>query len=103
MAVMCLCFLFLLLAGNGFSQCFTDTDCTGSLVPAANQKECCAGTNEGFSYNDGGTCNLCTGMSGIAIDSVFNADIFFVQFTDLLKLRMMWMRMIDWTLTSDSM
>ena len=71
---MCRYFLFLLLAEEGFSQCFTNTDCTGDFVPAANQKECCAGTDEGLSYNGGGTCNLCIGMSGIAIDYVFDED-----------------------------
>ena len=34
MAVVCLSFLFLLLAGEGFSQCFTGIGCNGSLVPA---------------------------------------------------------------------
>ena len=62
MAVVCLCFLFLLLAGEGFSQCYSDTACSGNLVPAANQRECCAGTNEGLSHSAGGTCNLCIGM-----------------------------------------
>ena len=62
MAVVCLSFLFLLLAGEGFSQCYSDTACSGSLVPAANQRECCAGTNEGLAYSSGGTCNLCIGM-----------------------------------------
>ena len=62
MAVVCLSFLFLLLAGEGFSQCYNDTACSGSLVPADNQRECCAGTDEGLAYNAGGTCNLCIGM-----------------------------------------
>ena len=66
MAVVCLSFLFLLLAGEGFSQCYSDTACTGSLVPAANQRECCAGTDEGLSYNGDGTCSVCIGMSEVA-------------------------------------
>ena len=77
MAVVCLSFLFLLLAGEGFSQCYSDTACSGSLVPADNQRECCAGTDEGLAYNAVGTCNLCIGLSGVVIDSLFNADIFF--------------------------
>ena len=94
----------LLLTGGVSSQCFTNTDCSGDFVPADNQRECCAGTDEGLSYNVGGTCILCIGMSVVAIDSVFDEDIIlFVQFMGLLKLCMMWMRMIDWTLTSDSM
>ena len=92
-------FLFLLLAGEGFSQCYNDTACSGSLVPADNQRECCAGTDEGLSYSAGGTCNLCIGMLYIAVAS----NRIFVQFMGLLKLSMMWMRMLDWTLTSDSM
>ena len=87
------------LAGEGFSQCYNDTACSGSLVPADNQRECCAGTDEGLSYSAGGTCNLCIGMLYIAVAS----NRIFVQFMGLLKLSMMWMRMIDWTLTSDSM
>ena len=71
---MCLYFLFLLLAGEGFSQCYNDTACSGSLVSAANPRECCAGTDEGLSYNGDGTCKLCIGMSGIAIDYVFDKD-----------------------------
>ena len=67
MAVMCLSFSFLLLAGEGFSQCYSDTACSGSLVPAANQRECCAGTDEGLAYSSGGTCNLCIGMLHIAV------------------------------------
>ena len=63
MAVVSLSFLFLLLAGEGFSQCYSDTACSGSLVPADNQRDCCAGTDEGLSYSNGGTCNLCIGMS----------------------------------------
>ena len=66
-SVVSLSFLFLLqLAGEGFSQCYNDTACTGSLVPAANQRECCAGTDEGLSYSAGGTCSVCIGMSEVA-------------------------------------
>ena len=67
MAVVCLSFLFLLLAGEGFSQCYNDTACSGSLVPADNQRECCAGTDEGLSYSAGGTCYLCIGMSVVPV------------------------------------
>ena len=66
MAVVSLCFLFLLLAGEGFSQCYSDTACLGSLVPAANQRECCAGTDKGLSYSSGGTCSVCIGMFEVA-------------------------------------
>ena len=73
MAVVSLSFLFLLLlAGEGFSQCYSDTVCSGSLVPAANQRECCAGTDEGLSYSSGGTCSLCIGMSVVPVTFGFD-------------------------------
>ena len=50
-----------MLTGEGFSQCFTGTDCTDDQVPAANKRECCIGTNDGLSYNDRGTCTECIG------------------------------------------
>ena len=52
----------LLLTGQVVSQCFTGTDCTGDQVPASSQRECCLRTNDGLSYNDGGTCTVCIGM-----------------------------------------
>ena len=54
-AVLYLLLPILLLTGRVFLQCFTSIGCTGSLVPAANLRECYAGTD---SYNDGGTCSL---------------------------------------------
>ena len=72
MDVVCLSILFLLLAGEGFSQCFTSIGCTGSLVPADNQRECCAGTDEGLSYSNGGTCTMCIGMSLVPVAFVFD-------------------------------
>ena len=102
MAVVFFFFLFLLLAGEGFPQCYSDTACSGSLVPAANQRECCAGTDEGLAYSSGGTCNLCIGML-YNIHLAVASNRIFVQFMGLLKLCMIWMRILDWTLTSDSM
>ena len=61
-AVVCLSFLFLLLAGEGFFQCYSDTACSGNLVPAANQRECCIETDEGLAFSAGGTCNMCIGI-----------------------------------------
>ena len=76
---------------------------TGGATPGHtyNERECCAGTDEGLAYSAGGTCNLCIGM--LYIDLTVASNRIFVQFMGLLKLCMMWMRMIDWTLTSDSM
>ena len=53
--------LVLLLTGEGFSQCFNSTGCTGSLVRVSSERECCVGTNDGLSYNDGLNCTNCTG------------------------------------------
>ena len=76
MAVVCLSFLFLLLAGEGLSQCYNDTACSGSLVPADNQRECCAVTDEGLAYSSGGICSVCIGMSEVAVGFVVNKGIF---------------------------
>ena len=55
-----LCKHFVFFAG--LSQCYTVADCTGEEVAAADQRDCCVGTNDGLSYNDGTTCNRCIGM-----------------------------------------
>ena len=62
--------LLLLLTGQGFSQCFSSTNCTGGLVVAADQRACCVGTDDGLSFNNGTSCNLCIGMSVVARDLV---------------------------------
>ena len=51
----------------GLSQCFTNTDCSGAPVPAADQRTCCVGTDGGLSYNNGTTCTLCIGIDGHTI------------------------------------
>ena len=43
-------------------RCFTAANCTGEEVAAADQRDCCVGTNDGLSYNNGSTCNRCIGM-----------------------------------------
>ena len=50
-----------LLPGQGFSQCFTGTDCTGDEVVALDERDCCVGTNDGLSFSDGSNCSLCIG------------------------------------------
>ncbi|CAI8012611.1 hypothetical protein GBAR_LOCUS8088, partial [Geodia barretti] len=45
---------------GGFSQCYTGTGCTGSVVPAANQEECCTDTDNGMAFMDAGICTQCT-------------------------------------------
>ena len=52
----------LLLTGESLSQCYTGTDCTGNVVSASNQKDCCVGTNDGLSFSDGSICSICIGM-----------------------------------------
>ena len=54
-------FIVLLLIGEGFSQCYVNTDCTGTVVEATDQRDCCVGTDNGLSFNDGSNCNLCIG------------------------------------------
>ena len=49
----------------GIFRCYTRTDCTGTVIEAANQRDCCVGTNDGLSYGDGDTCNPCIGKAYI--------------------------------------
>ena len=90
--------------GQGFSQCFTNTDCTGGLVEAADERACCVGTDDGLSFNDGTTCNLCIGMLVVALDLVL-ASLWLVniQYMGSFILSMMWKRAGDWTLALNSM
>ena len=46
----------------GACQCFSNADCTGDQIPATDQRACCVDTNNGLSYNSGGTCTVCIGM-----------------------------------------
>ena len=55
--------LVLSVPRGGFSQCYTGTGCTGSVVPAANQEECCTDTDNGMAFMDAGICTQCTGKS----------------------------------------
>ena len=50
-----------LLPGQGFSQCFTGTNCTGDEVVALDKRDCCVGTDDGLSFSDGSNCSLCIG------------------------------------------
>ena len=50
---------------TGFSQCFTDSDCTGGTVPAATERECCVETDDGLAFLDGGECTECIGEFSI--------------------------------------
>ena len=50
-----------LLPGQGFSQCFTGTNCTGGEVVALDKRDCCLGTDDGLSFSDGSNCSLCIG------------------------------------------
>ena len=56
--------LILCVTGRVESVCYTNTDCTGSTIPAIDQADCCVRTNEGLAYlDDGGNCTVCTGES----------------------------------------
>ena len=50
-----------LLPDQGFSQCFTGTNCTGDEVVALDERDCCVGTDDGLSFSDGSSCTLCIG------------------------------------------
>ena len=61
MAVLSAGIFLLLFSAQGFSQCYTETNCTGAIVPADSQRECCVETDQGhlFAIND--ECATCTG------------------------------------------
>ena len=50
-----------LLPDQGFSQCFTGTNCTGGEVVALDERDCCVETDDGISFSDGSNCSLCIG------------------------------------------
>ena len=40
-------------------QCYSNSGCTGVIVPADNAKDCCVGTNDGQSFGVGpGNCEV---------------------------------------------
>ena len=55
--------LVLSVTRGGFPQCYTGTGCTGSVVPAASQEECCTDSDNGMAFMDAGICTQCTGKS----------------------------------------
>ena len=83
----------------GLHNCFTAANCTGDVITeAADQRDCCVGTNDGLSYNNGSTCNRCVGTllinmcrSGMKITSPAS------QFMDLKTPCMMFTKMTDLT------
>ena len=52
--------LLLLLCEQGLCQCFSEVNCIGDIVDAANQRDCCV-LRDGLSHNDAGTCRTCIG------------------------------------------
>ncbi|CAI8015468.1 hypothetical protein GBAR_LOCUS9583, partial [Geodia barretti] len=52
-------FAAVLLAGQGYSQCFSSTDCSGTEVTANDERDCCVGTDDGRSYQLGTSCTTC--------------------------------------------
>ena len=55
-----LLFLVLLLNGEGLCQCYNGLSCSGAVVPAADQRDCCV-LRSGLSFSDVGTCRPCIG------------------------------------------
>ena len=52
--------LTLLLIGQGYSQCFTTSDCTGDAVPAATPNDCCGESSGGVALLSNGICIHCS-------------------------------------------
>ena len=52
--------IFLVFFSNAvFSQeCFPQPNCVGSSFTMSSARECCAGTEEGMSFSEGGTCTF---------------------------------------------
>ena len=44
-----------------FSQCYTGTSCSGSIVTAASERQCCVDTETGLSYSNSAGCTTCIG------------------------------------------
>ena len=88
----------------GLSQCYTAADCTGEEVAAADQQDCCVGTNDGLSYNDGSTCNRCIGMYVVHdVQNWHENNSPASQFMDLKTLCMMLTKMRHLTQYFDSL
>ena len=52
--------LVLLLNGEGLCQCYSRLSCSGTIVQAADQRDCCV-LKSGLSFSDVGTCRPCIG------------------------------------------
>ena len=55
------CFLHCLEKTMGI-DCFTNSDCTGDIIPANDTRDCCVGTDNGLSFLSGSVCTECVGM-----------------------------------------
>ena len=72
----CSLLLVTLLTGQGWSQCYSNTNCTGDIAQSTveDQRECCVGTNDGLSFSDGSNCNLCIGIIRASVDALCRDD-----------------------------
>ena len=52
---------------SSFSQCYSSTSCTGSIIAASSARDCCAGTDDGLSFSDAEGCHVCIGIIIIII------------------------------------
>ena len=55
-----LLFLVLLLNEEGLCQCYSRLNCRESIIPAADQRDCCV-LRSGLSFYDADTCRPCIG------------------------------------------
>ena len=42
--------------------CYSSTSCSGDIIPATSERECCVGTDNGLSFSSGGVCIRCIGV-----------------------------------------
>ena len=42
--------------------CYSSTTCSGDIIPAKSERECCVGTDNGLSFSSGGVCIRCIGV-----------------------------------------
>ena len=59
--------------------CYSSTTCSGDVIPASSERECCIGTDDGLSFSSGGVCIRCIGV--LSFSPSFFDYILFVIFS----------------------
>ena len=86
--------LTLLLCREVLCQCYNELDCVGDVLPSEDQRDCCVSQN-GLTYNGGGTCRPCIGSYCVVVCLRQSRNSVFLQFMDSEMLCMMLMRIIE--------